>query len=145
MPTNVKGIERIHEHRKKVEYAHLKAYFRKHNFDLNPFMDTVESEDYKYLKDYLTEVKGYVVEAAANYYHEAYELYDTMVAVDENTYHYVMRTHSHTDHQCLWKVVSRRIHNRQDAENWMDHMQKEELRAHPRSKHEFFIITKEEE
>ena len=61
------------------------------------------------------------------------------------TYHYVMRTHSHTDKQQLWKVMSRRIKDPHDARSWKEWMEVEEKEANPRSKHTFFIITKEED
>lgn len=50
--------------------------------------------------------------------------------------YYVCRTHSHTDKQCLWKVVSRPIVRLQDAESWKSFMESEELNK----RHKFFII-----
>ena len=61
------------------------------------------------------------------------------------TYHYVMRTHSHNDRQQLWKVMSRRIADKHDAQSWLEWCEVEEKRDHPRSKHTFFLITKEDD
>jgi hypothetical protein len=57
------------------------------------------------------------------------------------TYYYVMRSHSHTDRQQLWKVMSRRFADKWDANNWLDFVKDESTNL----KHEFFLITKEEE
>lgn len=60
------------------------------------------------------------------------------------TYYYVMRTHSHTDRQCLWKLMSRRFKERFDAEQWMDWCIIEDQK-YCRKKHEFFVISRLEE
>ncbi len=59
---------------------------------------------------------------------------------DLKKYYYVMRTYSHTDKQQLWKVVSRRIKNKNDAETWKELCEKTEKNK----KHNFFIISKKE-
>jgi hypothetical protein len=56
-------------------------------------------------------------------------------------YYYVMRTHSHTDLQQLWKVMTRRIADKHDAEFERDFAKKECKNP----KHEFFLIEKWEE
>ncbi len=52
--------------------------------------------------------------------------------------YFVMRTHSHTDKQQLWKVMSRGFKDRRDAVSWMEY-QKDICTI---KKHDFFIITK---
>jgi hypothetical protein len=39
---------------------------------------------------------------------------------------YVVRTHSHTDKQQLWKVMSRPLVNMDSAESWRDFVKSEE-------------------
>lgn len=53
--------------------------------------------------------------------------------------YYVMRTHSHTDRQQWWKVMSRPIQHKSDAEVWKSHCEQNEKNE----KHEFFIIEKD--
>ena len=55
-------------------------------------------------------------------------------------YYYVIRTHSHTDKQQLWKVMSRRMLDKCEAETWLDVLK--DMETNPR--HEFFLVTKEE-
>jgi type IV secretory pathway VirD2 relaxase len=55
--------------------------------------------------------------------------------------HYVMRTHSHTDRQQLWKVMSRGFPTRLQAETWMNWCEVNEKNKD----HKFFIVFKEEE
>jgi hypothetical protein len=55
--------------------------------------------------------------------------------------HYVMRTHSHTDLQMLWKVMSRPIRDRADAEfeaEW--HASNESNKEHS-----FFVVSVEDD
>jgi hypothetical protein len=40
--------------------------------------------------------------------------------------------------------MSRRITNKQEAENWLAYVEDEEKTNNPRSKHEFFIVIREE-
>ena len=54
--------------------------------------------------------------------------------------YYVMRSHSHTDRQQLWKVMSRPIKDEETARAWMDYV--ESMETNP--KHKFFLIQKEE-
>jgi hypothetical protein len=56
--------------------------------------------------------------------------------------HYVMRTHSHTDKQHLWKVMSRGFKNRRSADEWKDFW--EVTYKEQRKKHKFFIVSREE-
>lgn len=60
----------------------------------------------------------------------------------EEKYYYVIRTHSHTDRQCLWKVMSRRIKDLQSAKDWKDFCILEDKKFKKRNRHEFFIIEK---
>lgn len=71
---------------------------------------------------------------------------------------YVARSHSHTDRQQLWKVLSRpfRIPTEKEmpgwsekdrkqfakerAREWMEFVRKEEIEEHPRRKHEYFVV-----
>lgn len=53
---------------------------------------------------------------------------------------YVVRTHSHTDRQCLWKVMSRAFPERTYAEGWRDFVELEYREEHPRGKHKFFVV-----
>ena len=56
-------------------------------------------------------------------------------------YWYVVREYSgHASKNVLWKVLSRRIKSKEDAEAWLDFKQSEE----PKCKKEFFLISKEE-
>ena len=50
--------------------------------------------------------------------------------------YYILRTHSHTDCQRLWKVMSRPIGDLATAEAWKLICEKEETNA----KHKFFIM-----
>jgi len=57
-------------------------------------------------------------------------------------YYYVVRTYSGlTAKNTLWKVLSRRIKDIQDAVNWLEFCKNNE----PNTNHEFFIITKVED
>lgn len=53
---------------------------------------------------------------------------------------YVMRTHSHTDRQQLWKVMSRPIKSIFTAESELDYHQREEKNK----EHQFFLVSKDE-
>lgn len=55
--------------------------------------------------------------------------------------HFVMRTHSHTDLQMLWKVMSRGFKDKHDAENWAEYC--EFIEKNP--EHNFFVVTVEDE
>lgn len=58
------------------------------------------------------------------------------------TRHYVMRTHSGpTVNNVLWKVMTRGIKDKRDAESWLEFCASEEKNK----KHEFFIVTRTEE
>jgi len=58
------------------------------------------------------------------------------------TRHYVVRTYSGpTANNVLWKVMSRGIVDKRDAENWLDYIAGEATSK----KHEFFIVTRTEE
>ena len=46
----------------------------------------------------------------------------------------VARLYSHTDRHLLWKVVSRPIQHKPEADLWCDHMKAVE------PKHEFFVV-----
>lgn len=50
--------------------------------------------------------------------------------------YYVMRTHSHTDRQQLWKVMSRPIKGYRAAMSWLDFVKSEERN----SDHDFFLV-----
>lgn len=50
--------------------------------------------------------------------------------------YFVVRTHSHTDKQQLWKVMSRGFSSMQDALNWKEYCELSELNP----KHNFFIV-----
>jgi hypothetical protein len=54
--------------------------------------------------------------------------------------HYVMRTHSHTDRQQLWKVMTRPMSSKQDAENHKEFLEETEGTKH----HNFFIVSRED-
>jgi hypothetical protein len=41
---------------------------------------------------------------------------------------FVVRTYSHTDIKCLWKVLSRGLVDKPTAEIWMEHYKKEDIR-----------------
>lgn len=56
-------------------------------------------------------------------------------------YYYVVRTHSHTDRQMLWKVFSRRLDNAAEAFSWKKFCESEEKNK----KHKYFVIKKQEE
>lgn len=53
---------------------------------------------------------------------------------------YVVRTHSHTDKQQLWKVMSRPMPRRDLADSWKDFVEKEYREEHPKSMHKFFVV-----
>jgi hypothetical protein len=53
---------------------------------------------------------------------------------------YVVRTHSHTDRQQLWKVESRPMHSRDACESWKNFCESEYREEHPKGKHKFFVI-----
>jgi len=55
--------------------------------------------------------------------------------------HFVVRTHSHTDLQMLWKVMSRGIKDKADAEDWAEHCADIE----PNKEHRFFVVTVDDE
>ena len=48
---------------------------------------------------------------------------------------FVLRTHSHTDKQMLWKVMSRPISGRNEAESWKDFCESQEKNK----EHRFFV------
>jgi len=54
----------------------------------------------------------------------------------EDSYFYVLRTHSHTDRQQLWKVMSRPMKHRTDAETWQSFCESQEKNP----AHSFFIV-----
>lgn len=56
------------------------------------------------------------------------------------TQYFVLRTHSHTDSQQLWKVLSRPFRDKNDAEVWRQH---EECLGN-KKKYTYFIIQVEE-
>lgn len=49
---------------------------------------------------------------------------------------FVVRTHSHTDKQCLWKVLTRGIKNEDDALSWLKFMKY----ADNKPKHKYFLV-----
>lgn len=49
---------------------------------------------------------------------------------------FVVRTHSHTDKQCLWKVLTRGIKNHDDALGWLKFMEKTDNKP----KHKYFLV-----
>jgi len=55
--------------------------------------------------------------------------------------HFVMRTHSHTDLQMLWKVMSRGFKVKHDAEGWAEYC----AHIEPNKEHSFFVVTVEDE
>lgn len=59
----------------------------------------------------------------------------------EVLHHYVCRTHSHTDRQQLWKVMSRPFTEYPDAERWVRFCESLEKNK----KHRFFVISVTEE
>lgn len=59
----------------------------------------------------------------------------------EKQVYYVMRTHSHTDKQCLFKVMSRAMLSSFDANIQMNHHQRQEKNKD----HQFFIMCKDED
>lgn len=50
--------------------------------------------------------------------------------------YYVVRTHSHTDRQCLWKVMSRGFKEENEALLWMDYENGEEKNKD----HQFMVV-----
>ena len=50
--------------------------------------------------------------------------------------YYVMRTHSHTDRQQLWKVMSKGIIDKPDAQIMLDYVKSKEKNT----KHKFFLV-----
>lgn len=54
------------------------------------------------------------------------------------TYHYVLRTHSYTDRQQLWKVMSRRFAKSIDAWKYCDYL----FSISDNPKHEFFVVAR---
>ena len=50
----------------------------------------------------------------------------------------VVRTHSHTDRQCLWKVMTRTIGDYNTAVQWMEFEQS--LDSKGRKPHKFMVI-----
>lgn len=58
--------------------------------------------------------------------------------------HVVVRTHSHTDKQQLWKVLSRPISTKEEADICKQHFEALEKLHKPRSKHKFFVVTLED-
>ena len=55
--------------------------------------------------------------------------------------HFVMRTHSHTDLQMLWKVMSVGFIDKHAAESWAEYCADIE----PNKEHSFFVVTVEDE
>jgi hypothetical protein len=54
-----------------------------------------------------------------------------------DTKYYVVKMYSWTDRQQLWKIMSRPITNKFDAEIWKDHVSALEPKA------EFFVVSRE--
>lgn len=57
--------------------------------------------------------------------------------VEEGRNFYVMRSHSHTDRQQLWKVMTRPM-SKQDAENHKAFLEETEGTKH----HNFFVVER---
>jgi hypothetical protein len=57
-----------------------------------------------------------------------------------NRMFYVIRTYTHTDLKQLWKVESRPIVRKEDAESWKDFVEMEYYTEHPRSEHKFSVV-----
>jgi hypothetical protein len=57
---------------------------------------------------------------------------------------YVIRTHSHTDKQQLWKVMSRGIKEKQQCDDWKDFCEQQYLEENPNGHHKFFVVEKQE-
>ncbi len=57
--------------------------------------------------------------------------------------YYVVRTHSHTDKQKLWKVMSRPFKDKLLADDWKDSFEEIHKKTNPRSKHKFFVVSTE--
>jgi hypothetical protein len=55
---------------------------------------------------------------------------------------HVLRTYSHTDKRCLWKVESRPFVRREDADFWKEFVEKEYKTEHPKGKHIFFVVER---
>ena len=55
-------------------------------------------------------------------------------------YYYVMRTYTHSDIKQLWKVMSRPMKNKQDAQGWLEWCEFSETNP----EHKFFLVTREE-
>ena len=55
--------------------------------------------------------------------------------------HYVARSHSHTDRQMLWKILSRPFRDKHDANIWMDFCESMEKNK----QHTFFIVSIEDD
>lgn len=51
--------------------------------------------------------------------------------------HYVARSHSHTDTQMLWKILSRPFKNKHDADIWKEFCEDMEKNK----QHTFFIVS----
>ena len=51
-------------------------------------------------------------------------------------YYVVLRTYSHTDRRCLWKVETRRMKSRTDAQGWKEFLESEDKNK----KHKYFIV-----
>jgi hypothetical protein len=66
---------------------------------------------------------------------------DRKKEVSNETDYYVCRTHSHTDRQQLWKVMSRPFRHKEDAEAWKEYVASFEKNK----EHKFFIIQRERE
>ena len=60
--------------------------------------------------------------------------------IDTEEKYYVMRSHSHTDKQKLWKVMSRGMKEYQSSEDFMDTLISEDDKKNKRNRHEFFIV-----
>jgi len=57
--------------------------------------------------------------------------------------HYVLRTHSHTDRQQLWKVMTRPCFDRMTAEGEKEHHEHMATLKDKNHRYKFFIVTME--